>query len=125
MYGSVIWLAVLLWNFNALLPALGFSVVIDIVAPFAPASNLLPLKFAASNVELPAFVFRLLPVVPPLKSYWYVQALLVTEVSVNSTLLASNEPVKVNSLIFAVKFGCGIDGAIPIKFFLVLVTLLP
>ena len=99
--------------------------VIDIVASLAPASNLLPLKFDASNVELPAFVFRLLPVVPPLKSYLYVQALLVTDVSVNSTLLASNEPVRVNSLTFALKFGCGIDGDIPIKFFFVFVTLLP
>ena len=45
--------------------------------------------------------------------------------SVYSTLFASNEPVKVNSCIFEVKFGAGIDGVTLIKFFLVLVTLLP
>ena len=34
-----------------------------------PASNIPPLRFAASNVELFAPEFNLLPVVPPLKSY--------------------------------------------------------
>ena len=100
-------------------PALGFSVVIDNVPPLHPASNKPPVKFADSNVVLCVLLISSLPVVPPLKSYWYVQALLVIDVSVNSTLRLSNEPVNVNSLTFALKFGCGIDGDIPIKFFFV------
>ena len=115
-----------LYSFKHLVPALGFSNVIPKVRGEAtPASNIPPVKFAASKVELPASVFKLLPVVPPLKSYWYVKDVSEVDVSVTSTLFASNEPVKVNSCIFVVKFGAGIDGAILIKFFLVLVTLLP